>query len=243
MAALPEPLRPADIGQGYDIQDRLIARIDDAVVGWKLGVGSAKLKRQSDIGRSIAGRILKSRLFGAEATVELSFAAPATIEFEIDFILGDDIAPDHSGDARTRIAETRVAFELVQSSFVDRRAAGWPSFAGDNSGFDALILGDAVEAAAIPNLLASLVVSVDGEAKAGVATGEDVTDPYRAFDDLVALAQERGMVLPKGSIISTGSASLPYAISTPRGEVAASYLDKTLRFRVEAPSNLHRSLP
>ncbi len=236
MAALPEGARPRDMAEAYDLQDRLIARLGDDVVGWKLGVGSAKLKRQSGLGRSIAGRILKSRVFASGASVEPTFDGPVTIEFEIDFVLGEDIRPGDT-QPREKIAETRVAIELVQSSFLDRRAAGWPSFAADNSGFEALIPGEKIEPTAIPELLASLVVSVDGETRARAATGEDATDPYIAFDDLVALASERNMVLPRGAFVSTGSASLPFAVP-PRGEVTAAYLGQTLNFRLLTPTNL-----
>lgn len=241
MIALPEALRPADMSCGYNMQDRLVERIGDEVLGWKLGVGSAKLKRQSGLGRSIAGRILKSRLFGPEARVGLTFVAPVTIEFEVAFLLCADVSPGDSIEARGKITEARIAFELVQSSFVDRRAAGWPSFTADNSGFEALILGDLIDAADIPRLLDSLVVSVDGAAKAGAATGEDATDPWQAFDDLVALARERRIVLTKGSLISTGSASLPFAVAQASGDVVAAYLGKTLRFRFEAPAQTLRS--
>ena len=80
IAELPTAMRPIDIGQGYDIQDRLVKKLGDPVVGWKLGVGSTKLKQQSGVGRSIAGRILGSRRHDPGAHIRLSFAAPVTIE-------------------------------------------------------------------------------------------------------------------------------------------------------------------
>ncbi|MCK1543498.1 hydratase, partial [Bradyrhizobium sp. 179] len=58
---LPVDIRPSSIDQGYDVQDRLIALLGVPVVGWKLGVGSAKLKQQSGVERSIAGRVLATR--------------------------------------------------------------------------------------------------------------------------------------------------------------------------------------
>jgi 2-keto-4-pentenoate hydratase len=182
---------------------RLIELLGVPVVGWKLGVGSAKLKQQSGVGRSIAGRVLEPRRHESGAAVRLSFAAPVTIEFEIAFILGQNINPDFDGDPTSVIAETRVTFELVMARFVDRRSVGWPSFAADDSGFEALIVGERLDAGQIPELLSSLVVSVDGQEKARAATGDDTTDPYGAFADLVAIARERKMILPKGSIIST----------------------------------------
>jgi 2-keto-4-pentenoate hydratase len=234
---LPPAIRPADIGQGYEIQDSLVKRLGDKVVGWKLGVGSAKLKQQSGVGRSIAGRVLGSRRHDPGAHIRLSFAAPVTIEFEIAFVLGQDIDHRSGGDVRSAIAETRVTFELVMARFIDRRTVGWPSFAADNSGFEALVVGDRIDQRQIPELLSSLAVSVDGKERARAATGDDATDPYAAFDDLAAIARERNMLLPKGSIISTGSASMPFALSAPKASIAGAYLGKTLNFSFETPAS------
>ncbi|MCK1542868.1 hydratase, partial [Bradyrhizobium sp. 179] len=203
----------------------------------KLGVGSAKLKQQSGVERSIAGRVLATRRHEPGAAVRLSFAAPVTIEFEIAFVLGRDIDHGFTGDPKSAIAETRVTFELVMARFIDRRSVGWPSFAADNSGFEALIIGERLDQHQIPELLSSLVVSVDGEEKARAAAGDDATDPYGALTDLVSIARERKMILPKGSMISTGSASMPVAVSSPKGDVSASYLGKKLGFSFQAPKN------
>ncbi len=238
IAELPQAIRPANIEQGYDVQDRLVDLLGVPVVGWKLGVGSANLKQQSGIGRSIAGRVLANRRHHPGAIVRLSFAAPLTIEFEIAFVLGEDVDHRFAGDARSAIAEARVTFELVMARFVDRRAVGWPSFAADDAGFEALIVGERFDERQMPDLLSSLVVSVDGQEKARAAGGDDATDPYGALADLISIARERKMTLPKGSIISTGSASMPFAVSSPKGEVCASYLGKKLGFAFVAPTGL-----
>ena len=70
-----------------------------------------------------------------------------------------------------------------------------------------------------------------------MAAGDDATDPYGALADLISIARDRKMVLPKGSIVSTGSASMPVAVSSPKGEVSASYLGKKLGFKFEAPAS------
>jgi 2-keto-4-pentenoate hydratase len=80
--------------------------------------------------------------------------------------------------------------------FVDRRSAGWPSFAADDSGFEALVVGEPIDERQIPELLSSLIVSVDGQKKARAAAGDDATDPYGALADLISIARERRMILP-----------------------------------------------
>jgi 2-keto-4-pentenoate hydratase len=229
---LPEPIRPRTIAEGYDVQDRLIAALGEPVAGWKLGVGSAIQKRQLGVGRSIAGRVLSSRMYRAGDAVPLPNDAPATIEFEIAYILGRDILPGEPVfPALDAVAEMRVAFEVVLSRFVDRRAVGWPSFAADNAGFQALVVGDAVSPAQIGALADALVVLADGKEAARRLLGEDVTDPAAALGDLIATARERNKVLPKDSIVSTGTVSQPFNVAGPGAEIAARWLGKEFGFR------------
>ncbi len=235
LSELPADVRPRTMLQGYDIQDRLAGEIGQTTVGWKLGVGSAALKRQSGVGRSIAGRIFERFVFRHGDTIPLPIDAPVTVEFEIAYVLGRDIEP---GEAvfplHEAIAETRVTFELVLSRFRDRRAVGWPSFAADNGGFQALVLGDAVDPSNLEALARTLSVSRDGKEVARAVSGDDATDPLAAFQDLVATARERQMVLPKGSIVSTGTLSKPFVIAAPAADVTATFLGRTLAFKTKA---------
>lgn len=232
LAELPAAVRPSSVVEGYDVQDRLIEALRQPVAGWKLGVGSTVQKRQSGVGRSIAGRILASRVYRAGSTVPLPNAAPVTIEFEIAYILGRDIQPEEvEFPVIEAVTEVRTTFELVLSRFTDRRAVGWPSFTADNAGFYALVLGEVTPPNRVTDLIDALVVTVDGKEAARKVTGEDVTDPAAALADLVATARERGMTLPKGSIISTGTASKPFTIAAPAAEVSARFLDQTFGFR------------
>lgn len=232
LAELPEAIRPRTMAQGYDVQDRLVSELGQAPVGWKLGVGSARQKRQSGVGRSIAGRVFASRLHRPGDVVPLPDAAPVTIEFEVAYVLGRDVLPDEAEfPVLDAVAQTRAAFELVLSRFTDRRAVGWPSFAADDAAFQALVLGDPIDPARLDELTGDLVVTVDGREAARSPTGEDATDPRAALADLVATARERGMVLPEGSIVSTGTVSKPFDLAAPSAEVGARYLGTKLRFR------------
>jgi len=230
--ALPEALRPATLEQGYDIQDRLVAALGERVAGWKLGVGSPKGRAQTGIDRSIAGRVLGSRCFGPGDTVPLPDTAPITVEFEIAYVLAREVRPEAPPPESlgALIAETRVTFELVRSRFRDRTAVGWPSFAADNAAFEALVVGEPIDPAHLDELAASLVVSVNGEERARAVSGGDFTDPEAALRGFLALARERGMVLPAGAIISTGTLSAPFAMQGA-AEIRARYLGTELAFR------------
>jgi 2-keto-4-pentenoate hydratase len=198
-------------------------------------VGSHKLKRDSGIGRSIAGRLLKSRVFEPGQTIRLPNAAAATIEFEFAYVLGQDILPSTTiEDVQSVIASARVTFEVVLSRFVDRRAVGWPSFAADNAAFAAMVVGEAVDSSALSDVARTLVVAVNGTERARAAVGDDETVPLDALSDLIAVARERNMVLPCGSLISTGSMSVPFNVTGPVS-IEARFLDRSLGFAIQVP--------
>lgn len=232
LSELPQGIRPSTLEQGYDVQDELMRRLGEPVAGWKLGVGSSLMKRQSGAGRSLAGRVLQSRVHRPGDVVALPSSAPVTVEFEIAYVLGRDIRPaEPLFPVLDAVAEVRTAFELVLSRFIDRRAVGWPSFVADNAAFHALVLGEPFDATRIDELRTPLVVHLDGQTAALATQGEDITDPVAALEDLVALARERGMVLPAGSIISTGSVSKPFTVAANAAHIRATFLGQELAFR------------
>ena len=235
LQALPEAIRPRTLAEGYDVQDRLIERLGDSVAGWKLGVGSHKGKRESGIGRAIAGRILSRRVHQPGDAIPLPHDGLVTVEFEIAYVLGRNVGSGEVvADPQSVVAETRVAFELVLSRFVDRRVVGWPSFAADNAAFEALVLGPDIDGTAIARVAETLVVEADGVEKALIATGEDEVVPANGLADLLAIARDRGMVLPRGSIVSTGTISVPFNL-TAAAQITARYLDRDLHFSITRP--------
>ena len=232
---LPDGIRPNDVNEGYDVQDLVMAEIAKPIVGWKLGLGSAPQKVQTGVGRAIAGCILGSHLFKHGADIPVPAIGAAVIEFEIGFILGRDIRPDEGAfPAMDAVGEVCVTYEIVFSRFKDRLAAGWPSFAADNGAFHALVMGPTVEPARLGFLAQTLSVSANGEEMAGAIIGDLATDPTASFADLIAVAKERKWVLPKGSIISTGTLSKPFNVSGAETRLHARFLGQELSCTLKA---------
>ena len=230
LTELPEPMRPRTLAEGYDVQDALVASMG-AAAGWKLGVGSAAGMRSGGLDRPLAGRVLQDYVRRKGDTVRLPNAAPATVEFEIAFVLGRDIAPgERLSDPLSAVAEMRVTFELVMSRFVNRRAVAWPSFVADSVGFGALIVGDVISD--IEAVAAGVVIDVDGEEVARGLTGDDATYPITAFDYLIAHARDRGATLKRGEIATLGAVGKPFDLARS-GRVTARYPGGALDFGLE----------
>jgi 2-keto-4-pentenoate hydratase len=234
LPALPEGQRPTTLTQALDIQDKFLALVGGASIGWKMALGGFAQKRTLGFGRALPGRILASRVYQNGGAIPMPNAAPVTIEFEIAYVLARDILPeDPEFPVRDAIAETRVTFELVRARYVDRRAVGWLSFAADNCAFDSLVLGPDIPADSEAALAESLVVIVDGVEASRSLTGDDVTDPIGSLGDLIAIARERGVKLPKGSVISTGTLCKPFDVIPTGVEIEARFLGKTLAVRLQ----------
>jgi 2-keto-4-pentenoate hydratase len=243
--ALAPELRPATLAHGYDIQDALIALTGDAVAGWKLGVGSPAAMRQAGTQRALVGRLLCSRCFMAGSSsrdtsagalteaVTISGSRPLTVEFEIGFVLGRDIAPgDAPADPLAAVSSAHVGFELVLSRFADRRKVGQPSFAADNVGFEAYICGDPIEPRQIADVIASVQVELDGTCVARGLYGDEAVDPVVALRHLFDHARDRGLTLHRGDIVTAGAVARPFDVAAAEFDIAARYLDTRLAVHI-----------
>jgi len=175
--------------------------------------------------------VLESHFHHSGGTVVLPNASPVTVEFEIAFVLGRDIAPaDKLEDAMSAVERMHVTFELVLSRFVNRRAVGWPSFVGDSVGFEALVIGDTITD--MEGVARSVVIDVDGKEVARALEGDELTDPVASFGYLIEHARERGVTLKKGQIATLGAIGKPFDVTSRGTEIVARYLDSELRVRL-----------
>lgn len=234
---LPADIRPATLDQGYEVQDAFARAVNDRVAGWKLGVGSPAAMRAAGLDRPLVGRLFAAQCHRADATIRLRGSAPVTVEFEIAFVLGRDIAPGTApGDPLDAVASTHAAFELVLSRFVDRRAVGWPSFAGDNVGFEASILGAEIAPASIGQAITSVTVDAGGKTMARAMAGDDLSEPVAALAYLFAHARDRGITLRRGEIVTAGAVAKPFDIAGGPADITARFLDTSLRVNLLANS-------
>ncbi len=237
LTELPADVRPRTLAEGYAVQAAHAQALGETHKGWKLGVGSVAAMAAGNLERPLVGRLFSDRFHAPGATVQLPCAAPVTVEFEIAFVLGRDVAPGTApADAMRAVASTHVAFELVQSRFVDRRAVGWPSFVGDNVGFGAHILGERIDPAHIGRVVKTVEEQVDGQTVGRGLTGDDSIDPVQALRFLFEHATDHGITLKRDDVVTTGAVAKPFDVGPGNTDVAALYLGGALTVRVVTPS-------
>ncbi|CAM4017930.1 2-keto-4-pentenoate hydratase [Bordetella bronchialis] len=237
LSEIPEDIRPRNLTEGYALQDAFIKtyadRTGDRGAGWKLGVGSAAAMQAAGTDRPLVGRVLAGHRYDDGATVRVLCQAPITVEFEIAFVLGRDISPGAApADPMQAVASTHIAFELVLSRFINRRAVGWPSFVGDSVGFEASILGPQIDAAAIQRGVASVAVEANGQAMGGGLSGDDGIEPVQMLRYLFEHACYHGLTLRAGDVVTTGAVAQPFDIAPGKTTLGARFLGRTLTAQV-----------
>lgn len=222
--ALPEEIRPSDLDAGYALQSTVLAQTGETPCGWKLGVGNPNALRKFNLSRPLFGRLTAQRMHDAAEPIVLSRSAPVTVEFEIAFVLNRDIAPgDAPADPFDAVASAHPAFELVLSRYVDRMAVGWPSFIGDNVGFEAFVLGEEVSLSEVPGIIERIEVYTDGVLSTRGVTGDDLPGTGQALEHLFEHAAHYGVTLRRGEIVTCGAVAKPYDVAAEDAEIEARY--------------------
>jgi 2-keto-4-pentenoate hydratase len=189
---------PRDFEEGFAVQDLVVARLGQPVIGWKvieIAVG----------GPVIFAPLLADGVVPAGGAWHVAGPEPAGFELEIAFRMGRDVPKGaEPGETLDAVGTAHVVFELCQS----RNASPDPvprhvSLADciQNAG---IVVGDAIpdwrrkDLKSVPGRLL-----VDGEVH---SEGKSI-DPLRALKVLAPALSARGKALKAGQIVITGSLS------------------------------------
>jgi len=208
---LPAAYRPADLDEGYAVQDRLCELIGGETAGWKVGATAPEVQEAFGVSEPVAGRLFRVRVHEYPATIPFDeFEAPPSFECEICFVLGRDLAAqDAPFDRPTIVAavdKVVPAVEVISSRFEQMLAVDAPSLVADNVAAGYLVTGEPVVAsdAVDPREIAA-ALRVNGELMAKGSGEAILGDPYAALQWLANHLAARGRGLRKGELISTGT--------------------------------------
>lgn len=218
LTELPPEERPADVQAGYAIQAALQRRLADGSAGWKIAGASVNGLKAAPHGAPVYGYLREPCVHKSGAVL----AAPPngtmfTVEVEVAVRFGRACQPaTEAFDATAMLDAAFLAVEVVCSRFVDRKAVGVPSFIGDNAGFHAFILGDALpQGVASPLLQAPATLLHHGDVVGPALAGDDRTDPLVSMQHFWRHAAEQGLAIPAGAIVTTGTLIKPWDTMTP----------------------------
>jgi 2-keto-4-pentenoate hydratase len=219
-APLAGEVRPAGIGQAYDIQDELVAlrmvAWNCGRAGYKIALTTPAMRKFVGYDNSIAGQILARDVLASPAEVHLADFGHLGYECELAFLLGADLPVQAEPPDRARVASAIAAvapaFELVDDRGADYSAFGKDggasmlTLAADNAWNHGVVLGQWRHDWQARDLAAVRGVAFINGTQAGEGYGRDVLG--HPLDAMVWIARHlhaRGRGLKKGEFVITGS--------------------------------------
>jgi len=203
--SLPTTLEPANMDSAYEVQQRFLTKCKVATGGWKIGA-------KSDTGPIQGAPLPLPRIYAGGASIARGDYPVLGIELELIFSFNRDFLPQPEPISERQVLESvgtfGAAIEIVSS-----RIAGWPETPklmqlADLQNHGALVIGEMVEyrgdfSYIFINPMVDL--RINGVPLFNGIGRNPAGDPRRLLCWLVNHCREKGLALPAGSIITTGS--------------------------------------
>lgn len=213
LAALPQPIMPMCIEDGYRVQSevhRLLAGGLGPLVGYKIGCTSAVMQQYLAIPHPCAGGVHAGRAHETGVVLNAADFVRVGVECEIAVRLAKDLVPAGAPFTRDSVAASidcyLPAIEIVDDRYVKWETLGAPTLVADDFFAAGIVLGRPVAPSAVGD-----PVDVEGRAlingeETGRGTGADVLGhPHNALAWLANHLAGRGSGLRAGDIVMTGS--------------------------------------
>jgi len=214
-APLPQHLAPQTEEQAYAIQDAFVALRAQklgAIVGYKIALSSAEMRRFVGVDQPQAGAMLESTLRRSPARVRAGDHVRLIVEFEIAVQIAEDLPAADAPFFRERVAKAAgavmPAIELADDRDADYRQLARHPFhlIADNTWNEGAVLGQPVKDWKAIDLAAVRGVAVIngkevGEGRGAAAMGH----PFDAVAWIADHLARRGRGLLRGDVVITGS--------------------------------------
>ncbi len=212
----PEGQGAASRAEAYDIQDRMAELIGGQVAGWKVGATVRAVQVFEGHDGPLPGRIFADRLFESPARISASLFKGVKVECEFAFRLTRDLPKGSAPVSRDDIAAWLTfhpAFELAGSRYAPgtgNRAATTFDGIADNGSGGAAVLGPAVaDWQTLSFDTMEIDARIDDSPPIQIYTGAYRRDPVAIVAETFSDLRVRGVALPAGTCVLTGSLSLP----------------------------------
>jgi 2-keto-4-pentenoate hydratase len=208
--SLPPDVRPRNLMDAYQIQDKLVGLIDDFPIGWKVGATSETAQRHLRVPGPFCGRMFDKTRKRSEAKFQRAqFLSFCLIEPEFAFRLGSALMPRKAAYGRNEvgsaIASVHPAIEIVDSRYTDWLTVGTPSIIADNAAHGAFVYGRGITDWQALDLRSQQVqLYRNGQVVARGFGQAALGDPLNVVVWLANHLSQREERLPAGSFVSTG---------------------------------------
>jgi 2-keto-4-pentenoate hydratase len=201
--------RAGDLAFGYGTQEALLPLIGGEVVGWKIGLTTARMQQMCGVAEPIVGAILSRRVHASPARaaagehVRLGLESEMALRIGADFPADGEVAP---GDVLACVDGICAAFELIEDWGADYARLSAATLVADNAWNAGLVTGPVHSAQAFGALAGRRgVLHLDGEAQDEGSSSDVLGDPAIALAWVARHLAQRGRPLRPGQWVSTGS--------------------------------------
>jgi len=213
----PAELLPRDEAMAYRVQDRLIEKLlpgSGKIVGYKIGLTSEAIRKQTGLSHPIVGPILEKRALRTPATIKLGDYGRLGLELELCVHLAKDLpagnAPYDEDSVADAVAAIGTAFELIEDHGADYSKLNGLQLIADGSWQAGVLYAPPVkEWRKQDRFNAPGWVRIDGQetarGKAGDAMGQCFAGLAWTANQLAPLGRslKAGMMVMTGSIVPT----------------------------------------
>lgn len=214
-APLPASVAPKTPEEAYAIQDAFVALRSDklgAIVGYKIALTSAEMRRMVGIEQPMAGAILESTIRRTPARLRAADYVRLMVEFEIAVEMAEDLPAADAPFSHERVARS-VGAVMAALEIVDDRNADYAELArhpfeliADNAWNEGAVLGARTEKWQWVELSGARGVARINGASVGEGHGRDAMGhPFAAVAWIADHLAAAGRGLLRGDIVLTGS--------------------------------------
>jgi 2-keto-4-pentenoate hydratase len=214
-APLPAEIAPRTASEAYAIQDAFVARRAQklgAIVGYKIALTSAEMRRFVGVDAPQAGVMLESTLHRSPARVRAADYLRLIVEFEVAVEIADDLPAADKPFSRERVAKA-VGAVMPAMELADDRNADYSQLArhpleliADNCWNEGAVLGAPVRDWKAIDLAAVRGTATINGKKVGEGRGADAMGhPLDAVAWLADHLASIGRGLLRGDVVITGS--------------------------------------
>jgi 2-keto-4-pentenoate hydratase len=207
---------PSTRAEAYAVQDRMAELIGARMAGWKVGATVKAVQQFEGHDGPVPGRIFADRLYHGEARVPARLYNGAKIEAEFAMRLTGPLPEKVNAESLARVLDFHPAIELAATRYAPGTGnRGMTTFDGiaDNGSGGAAVIGAAVKDwQRLPFTTMVIEATIDGsppiQAYGGVYRRHPLDIAVETVSDLIA----RGISVEEGSVLLTGSLTLPTPI-------------------------------
>ena len=207
---------PATRAEAYAIQDRMAELIGGPVAGWKVGATVAAVQLFEGHDGPLPGRIFADRCFDSSARIPAGLFRSVKVECEFAFRLTQALPQGVAPVGRDEIAGALAfhpAFELAASRYAPgtgaRAATTFDGIADNGSGGAAVLGPAAADWQTLSFDTMEIDARIDDSPPIQIYTGAYRRDPVAIVAETFSDLRARGVDLPAGTCVLTGSLSLP----------------------------------